>query len=115
MTVIQLLNEPALWDDYDNRLAHLKNYYSLGYHEVRKYNDKVVVAIHDAFIDHSNWFYFNALPGFYSVMLDTHPYQVRQKHFSKYQYQKYIDTAGIWRRLGQNELLTTPPAPVHLP
>lgn len=77
VTVIQLLNEPILWGDkYQYRLNRLKDYYGLAYHEVRKYNTGAIVAVHDAFIDHSNWFYFRDLPEYYWVMLDTHLYQV---------------------------------------
>lgn len=76
VTIIQLLNEPVLWDDYWYRLSRLKDYYGLAYHEVRKYNDIAVVAVHDAFIDLSEWFYFRDLPEYYWVMLDTHLYQV---------------------------------------
>jgi len=76
VSIIQLLNEPVLWDNYDYRLNRLKDYYGLAYHEVRRYNDIAVVAVHDAFIDHSNWFYFRDLPEYYWVMLDTHLYQV---------------------------------------
>lgn len=50
----------------------------MAYHEVRKHNDIAVIAVHDAFIDLSNWFYFRDLPEYYWVMLDTHLYQVRK-------------------------------------
>lgn len=76
VSAIQLLNEPVLWDDFNNRLNRLKDYYGLAYHEVRKYNDVAVVVVHDAFIDAYNWFYFRTLPEYYWVMLDTHLYQV---------------------------------------
>lgn len=78
MTIIQLINEPVLWDDYDVRLGLLKDYYGLAYHEVRKYNPDVVVAVSDAFIGAENWYYFGDLPEYHSVMLDTHKYQVNQ-------------------------------------
>lgn len=78
VTIIQLLNEPTLWDDYEPRLKKLKEYYNLGYKEIRKHNDMVVVAIHDAFIDLTNWYYFGELPEYTRVMLDTHLYQVRR-------------------------------------
>jgi len=76
VTIIQLLNEPVLWDDYNVRLGRLKDYYGLAYHEVRKYNPDVVVAVHDAFIGAENWFYFNELEEYHTVMLDIHMYQV---------------------------------------
>lgn len=49
----------------------------MAYHEVRKHNDIAVIAIHDAFIDLSNWYYFRDMPEYYWVMLDTHLYQVK--------------------------------------
>jgi aryl-phospho-beta-D-glucosidase BglC (GH1 family) len=76
VSIIQLLNEPILWDDYDYRLGRLKDYYGKAYHEVRKYNDIAVVAVHDAFIDLNNWYYFRDDPQYFWVMLDTHLYQV---------------------------------------
>lgn len=79
VTIIQLINEPTLWDDYDVRLGRLKDYYGLAYHEIRKYNPDVVVAVSDAFIDADNWYYFDDLPEYHSVMLDIHMYQVTHK------------------------------------
>lgn len=80
VSIIQLLNEPTLWgDDYQHKLNRLKDYYGLAYHEVRKHNDVVVVAVHDAFIDASNWYYFADLPEYHSVMLDMHLYQVSRE------------------------------------
>ncbi|KAG4078349.1 hypothetical protein HA402_013059 [Bradysia odoriphaga] len=76
VTIIQLINEPNLWDAYDYRLGKLKDYYGLAYHEVRKYNPDVVVAVADAFIGAENWYYFSDLPEYHSVMLDIHMYQV---------------------------------------
>ncbi|KAJ6634853.1 putative glucan 1,3-beta-glucosidase A [Pseudolycoriella hygida] len=76
VTIIQLINEPNLWDAYDYRLGRLKDYYGLAYKEVRKYNPDVVVAVSDAFIDAVNWYYFGELPEYHSVMLDIHMYQV---------------------------------------
>lgn len=78
VTIIQLINEPTLWDAYDFRLGRLKDYYGLAYHEVRKYNPEVVVAVSDAFIGAENWYYFSELPEYHSVMLDIHIYQVWQ-------------------------------------
>lgn len=77
VTIIQLLNEPTLWDDYDYRFMRLKEYYDKAYKEIRKYNDMVVISIHDAFIDYSNWYYFGENPEYKRVMLDAHLYQVR--------------------------------------
>jgi len=77
VSIIQLLNEPILWgDDYNYRLGRLKDYYGQAYHEVRKYNGGVVVAVHDAFIDWTNWYYLRDMPEYYWVMLDAHLYQV---------------------------------------
>jgi glucan 1,3-beta-glucosidase len=76
VTIIQLINEPTLWDDYNVRLGLLKDYYGLAYHEVRKYNSDVVVAVADAFIGADNWYYFSELPEYNRVMLDIHMYQV---------------------------------------
>jgi len=76
VSIIQLLNEPVLWDDYDYRLQRLKDYYRMAYDEVRKFNDIAVVAVHDAFIDAHNWYYLRDDPHYFWVMLDTHLYQV---------------------------------------
>jgi aryl-phospho-beta-D-glucosidase BglC (GH1 family) len=76
LQIIQLLNEPVLWDDYDYRLDRLKQYYRMAYDEVRKYNDIAVVAVHDAFIDLNNWYYLRDDNHYFWVMLDTHLYQV---------------------------------------
>jgi aryl-phospho-beta-D-glucosidase BglC (GH1 family) len=82
VSIIQLLNEPILWNDYNYRLGRLKDYYGMAYHEVRKYNDIAVVAVHDAFIDATNWYYLRDDPQYYWVMLDTHLYQVIIKTIS---------------------------------
>jgi len=58
VSIIQILNEPVLWDDYDYRLGRLKQYFRMAYDAVREVNDLAVVAVHDAFIDLSNWYYF---------------------------------------------------------
>ncbi|ODN03381.1 Glucan 1,3-beta-glucosidase [Orchesella cincta] len=76
VSIIQTLNEPILWDDYDYRLGRLKDYYGMAYHAVREVNDLAVVAVHDAFIDLTNWYYFRDDPQYWWVMLDTHLYQV---------------------------------------
>lgn len=76
MSIIQLLNEPVLWDDYNYRLDRLKQYYRMSYDAVREVNDIAVVAVHDAFIDLTNWYYFRDDSHYYWVMLDTHLYQV---------------------------------------
>jgi len=76
VSIIQLLNEPVLWDDYNYRLQRLKDYYRMAYDEVRRYNDIAVVAVHDAFIDLNNWYYLRDDPHYFWVMLDTHLYQV---------------------------------------
>jgi len=76
VTIIQLLNEPVLWDDYNYRLDRLKQYYRMAYDEVRKYNDIAVVAVHDAFISSNNWYYLREDDHYFWVMLDIHYYQV---------------------------------------
>lgn len=53
----------------------------MAYKEVRKYNDIAVVAVHDAFIDLSNWYFLRDDPSYYWVMLDTHHYQVFTDNF----------------------------------
>jgi hypothetical protein len=38
VSIIELLNEPILWEDYNYRLGRLKQYYRMAYDEVRKIN-----------------------------------------------------------------------------
>jgi len=76
VSIIQTLNEPILWEDYNYRLDRLKQYYRMSYDAVREVNDLAVVAVHDAFIDLNNWYYFRDDPHYWWVMLDTHLYQV---------------------------------------
>lgn len=100
VTIIQLINEPTLWDDYNVRLGLLKDYYGLAYHEIRKYNPDVVVAVADAFIGAENWYYFGELPEYHSVMLDIHMYQVGQNFpFNLSQKLIFMTMVGIWRRM----------------
>ena len=84
VTAIGLLNEPTLWDDFDYRLTRLKEFYDLGYQEVRKYNHDAVVVVHDAFVDLSTWYYLGSSP-YSRVILDAHLYQVRQHNFNVYE------------------------------
>jgi len=72
VTIIQLLNEPVIWDDYNYRLNRLKEFYRMAYDAIRGVNSEIVVAIHDAFIDGNNWYYLRDDPHYYWVMLDTH-------------------------------------------
>lgn len=65
VSIIQLLNEPILKDDYHYRLGRLKQYYRMGYDAVRQVNDIAVVAVHDAFIDLSNWYYLRDDPHYW--------------------------------------------------
>jgi len=76
ISIIQLINEPVLWDDYDYRLQRLKDFTRQAYDEIRKYNDIAVIAVHDAFISLDNWYYLRDDEHYYWVMLDTHIYQV---------------------------------------
>lgn len=76
VTIIELLNEPILWGkDYNFRLDKLKQYYKMAYQAVRQVNDIAVVAVHDAFIEATNWYYLRDDPSYFWVMLDTHIYQ----------------------------------------
>ena len=76
VTIIQVSNEPILWgSDYNYRLTRLQQYYNMAYKEVRKYTSSAYVAVHDAFIDPSNWYYLSN-SSYSLVMLDTHYYQV---------------------------------------
>lgn len=43
--------------------------------QIRRQNDAVVIAVHDAFIDWRNWYYLRDDPHYYWVMLDAHLYQ----------------------------------------
>jgi len=76
VSVIQIINEPVLWDDYDYRLNKLKEYYRMAYDAVRAVNDIAVVCVHDAFIGWDNWYYLRDDPHYFWVMLDVHLYQV---------------------------------------
>jgi glucan 1,3-beta-glucosidase len=76
VTIIQLLNEPVLWDDYNYRLDRLKQFYRQAYDAVRAQNTDIVVAVHDAFIGHENWYYLREDTHYFWVMLDAHYYQV---------------------------------------
>jgi glucan 1,3-beta-glucosidase len=76
VSLIQVLNEPVLWDDYNYRLQRLKDFTRSAYDEIRRHNDIVVIAVHDAFIDLTNWYYLRDDPHYFWVMLDTHLYQV---------------------------------------
>lgn len=124
VTVIQLLNEPILWgDQYQHRLNRLKDYYESAYHEVRKHNNMAIVAVHDAFIDHSNWYYFKDLSDeYYWVMLDTHLYQVfgdqwKSKSCDDHHYhpcsytQLATSNKKLWTIVGEFSLAT--PADLH--
>jgi len=84
VTIIQLLNEPILWDDYDYRLMRLKQYYRQAYDEVRRNNDVAVVAVHDAFISSDNWYYLREDTHYFWMMLDIHYYQVFTPEWSDY-------------------------------
>jgi len=119
VTIIQLLNEPVLWgDQYQYRLNRLKDYYGLAYHEVRRYNDIAIVAVHDAFIDHSNWYYLREMSEYYWVMLDTHLYQVfgdewrsmscAQHHAYPCSYRNMLQTSNekLWTIVGEWSLAT---------
>ena len=76
MTIFQVINEPILWgSDYNYRLNRLTQYYNSAYKEVRKHTSTAYVAVHDAFINLSNWEYFGN-SSYSSVMVDTHYYQV---------------------------------------
>jgi len=76
ITIIQLLNEPVIWDDYNYRLSRLREFYRMAYDAIRGVNSEIVIAIHDAFIGYDNWYYLRDDPHYYWVMLDTHLYQV---------------------------------------
>jgi len=76
VTIIQLLNEPIIWDDYDYRLQRLKDFYRTAYDSIRAVNPDIVIAIHDAFISYDNWYYLRDDTHYQNVMLDTHLYQV---------------------------------------
>jgi glucan 1,3-beta-glucosidase len=118
VSIIQLLNEPILWDDYDYRLGRLKDYYGQAYHELRKYNDIAVVAVHDAFIDLNNWYYFRDDPQYFWVMLDTHLYQVfspdmndwtcdqHYRHPCSYHAKLAESNAKLWTIVGEWSLAT---------
>lgn len=43
VSIIQLLNEPVLWDDYNYRLQRLKDYYRMAYDEVGRRICKVAI------------------------------------------------------------------------
>jgi len=118
VSIIQLLNEPILWDDYNYRLDRLKQYYRMAYDEVRKYNDIAVVAVHDAFIDLNNWYYFRDDSHYFWVMLDTHLYQVfspemtdwtcDQHHYHPCSYHPRLAEANakLWTIVGEWSLAT---------
>jgi len=76
VTIIQLLNEPIIWDDYDYRLQRLRSFYRSAYDAIRAVNTDIVIAVHDAFISYNNWYYLRDDPHYNLMMLDTHLYQV---------------------------------------
>jgi len=76
VTIIQLLNEPVIWDDYNNRLNILKDFYRRAYDSIRAVNSAIIIAVHDAFIGYDNWYYLRDDSHYRDVMLDTHLYQV---------------------------------------
>ncbi|CAG7726447.1 unnamed protein product [Allacma fusca] len=118
VTIIQLLNEPVLWDDYNYRLDRLKQFYRMSYDEVRKNNDIAVVAVHDAFISSDNWYYLRDDPHYFWVMLDIHYYQVFTPEWSDYTCEqhwalpcRYVNglrqaNAKLWTIVGEWSLAT---------
>jgi len=103
ITIIQLLNEPVLWDDYGYRLSRLQDYYRRSYDEVRRYNDIAVVAVHDAFIALNNWFYFRDDPHYFWVMLDTHLYQVFSPEWANLSCQEHARLpCRVWQTIPES-------------
>jgi len=78
---LQVLNEPAVFTDYNYRLQRLKEYYLKAYNKVREVNKDITVVFHDAFISGSNWYYLGSAP-YSNVVLDTHLYQVFNEKFN---------------------------------
>jgi glucan 1,3-beta-glucosidase len=76
VTIIQLLNEPVIWDDYNYRLGRLRQFYLNAYDAIRSVNPEIVIAVHDAFIGYENWYYLRDEQHYHLMMLDTHLYQV---------------------------------------
>ncbi len=100
VSIIQLLNEPILWDDYDYRLDRLKQYYRQAYDEVRKYNDIAVVAVHDAFIDLTNWYYLREDTHYFWMMLDTHLYQVFTPEWTDLSCEEHVGlVCRVWQTI----------------
>ncbi|CAL8088170.1 unnamed protein product [Orchesella dallaii] len=98
VTIIELLNEPILWgNEYSTRLARLKQYYRMSYDAVRAVNDIAVVAVHDAFIDPSNWYYLRDDSHYYWMMLDTHIYQVFGDEYKNLTCQQHETVACRYR------------------
>jgi len=106
VTVISLLNEPTLWDDYEPRLALLKKFYDLGYNEVRKHNKDVMITIDHAFIDNNNWYYFGKAP-YNRVILDTHLYQVFGDDWPKMSCDEHHNFPCVYDLAESNENIMT--------
>lgn len=70
---IQAINEPFVPEGVN--LNGLKDYYHTAWNELRDYNDRTTLVLHDGFLPTDSWNGFMSGPHRY-VMMDTHHYQV---------------------------------------
>jgi len=85
------------------------------------FSDIAVVAVHDAFIDLSNWYYLRDDPHYWWIMLDTHLYQVFTPEWANLSCQEHArlpcrmwqklpeSNAKLWTVVGEWSLATPKP------
>ncbi|MBQ2677100.1 MAG: cellulase family glycosylhydrolase [Clostridia bacterium] len=84
---MQLLNEP----DPNLPKDILRDYYTRGYHEIRKHVDEnVTVAFHDQF-DMHQWVDFMQTPEYKNVTIDVHIYHCFGDNGKNFTFQQHLD------------------------
>ncbi|KAJ1855267.1 hypothetical protein GGH12_003700 [Coemansia sp. RSA 1822] len=69
---VEVLNEPANWGLSVDQVIE---FYKRAYTSFRKIAPSAIMIVHDAFLSPSDWHKFN-VPGWDSVILDTHNYHI---------------------------------------